>query len=233
MNGDEMLSALSFVDEELITEAQSAPASERHMFSLTWRWIAAACAAIILTVCTWRFFAPKPQPVVTTFVSPTQNTLCLQIAPGRMSAVVRRYDYAALYDAADLVVVADVSQVQADKEIIRFSHLAQTHVVTTLKGDVVKGDILLVRDNNFGETHTTDGGLMLEKGNRVLLFLEASGAEYTYVFGGTGKFFCLGDGRYVSAATYSNSFGGEFSLWSRAELYDYTPRTLDEIKNLL
>ncbi len=159
--------------------------------------------------------------------------------------------YADLADKSKVVVVADVLDTftaadrHSPEKLISY---ATVRVAEVIKGDVKKGDSILVQDNGYicvddvgaaTAVYSNSGGPLMEKGNRVLLFLNVptsalashptleEDSYYVVTQWSIGVFFYDADGRYHAAARYANHIA--LRGWM---LYDYEPKTLRKIKKL-
>lgn len=152
-------------------------------------------------------------------------------------SVKQPYSYFDIGQKAKVIVVADI--VSVTQYELRET-IADAKVCEVLKGDVAAGDKIKIVDNVVDEGVTTDGGPALMPGNRVLVFLDDSKLSsydageqyYTYVLFslGIGKFFYDRDGCYHASITYSDWYP---SKYCSAIFEDYTPKTLEEIKDLI
>ena len=158
------------------------------------------------------------------------------------------YDYAELAKTAQVIVVADVlgvvlEQASGYDETV-FCSFARVSVCEVLKGDIASKDIIYVCDNGFSCVDPTmvltySGGPLMEKGNRVMLFLryeEGNEMEngkkfYTFLSPFLGPFFYDEDSQYHEVLCYSD-VGTERDLFP-VKLTDYEPKTLEEIKQLI
>lgn len=160
------------------------------------------------------------------------------------------YDYAELAQNADIIVVADVVGAYKEAENkTTFRLYAEVSVIETLKGNATNGDRLYVHENGYGRCdedgknlriYTSCGGPLLEKGNRVLLFLSretltfktSDGIElWDFVAYEVGKFFYDSDGKYHDSSLYAETV--QTDTFRPYILEDYTPKTLGEIKCLI
>ena len=146
------------------------------------------------------------------------------------------------------VVAAQVQEVYEDLDTGTRCRYVQIVVTEVLYGDMQSGEVLLVWDdtvcteeNGKRKYSTPDGGLCMEKGNCVLLFLDGEtkvrstvdGQErvlYQTVSEDCGLFFYDTDGRYHMSAWYGDS--DKSRMYVRA-LKDYAPRTLEEYRELI
>ncbi len=202
---------------------------------------------LLLTVCGCAF-------VEGDIVYPNQNIPCILRDSTDSISQVAYYDYQELSAVSDIVVVADVVENQCEYyQSNCFRLYAKIAVNDALKGTVEKGETLFVGENGYayrneagerGDTYTSCGGPLLEKGNRVLLFLvepEVQEGSYFTTANGEGlwtfyampigKFFYDKDGKYHASATYAKDYTDTYCNYSM--LTDYTPKTLNEIKKLI
>ncbi len=250
MNTDDLFLALGEVDEAYLLP--SLESARKHQKPKTWRRIiaAAACLALIITGGVRGYEAVRNQPPV--LVYPTENAP-RKLYRGHLTYYkINYYTYAQMAEEADVIVCADVvdngytfeTGTKRKDHIVLYATLSVREV---LKGDVAINKPLHIKDYAIGYydengdydeelIHTV--GVLMEKGNRVLLFLKklprAFATEdnrtitHNIVYGAEGKFFYDADGLYHSAVLYTDE-----NWFSTNMLTDYTPKTLDEIKKLI
>ena len=150
------------------------------------------------------------------------------------------YDFQELAKISDLIVVADVKIVEEGSRALFCRNYVTVAIREVLKGNVTKGTELCVADPMTG-VYTHEISIpMMQRGNRVLLFLvnqsvmikNSQGDDvplYSFVreYPEVGKFFYDHDGKYHE----SRSYGGDSK--SSMVFTDLEPKTLEEIKTLI
>lgn len=240
-----LLEQIGEVDERHVVFAQdTCPAAVRR-HSTVFRWIAvAACLAVLLTG-----VALKPWLLSDTLTDDGGVTLPEFVSgqAANQMTVTSYIDYVALAKQSNVIVCADVVQNYREETDKGYLVYAKIKVRDVLEGDVQKGDMLLVEDTAGGRKDddgqyqivTLYGDPLLEKGNRVLLFLytpvephTSSNGEVTYaVFGSVGKFFYDTDRRYHWSMLYNERYPDEYK--PSMMLWDPEPKTLKEIQKLI
>ncbi len=155
--------------------------------------------------------------------------------------------FAQIADEADVIICADVTDVtlvEGGKDW-QYSY-ATVKVREVLKGDVTVGGSYVVKDSDtvcddvrYFSCGPREPGPLMEKRNRVVLFLKGNGETagsfddpFEINTATSGKFYLDADGMYRNAVTYVR-FVGEHSLYLDPDLADLEPKTLDEIKRLI
>jgi len=150
------------------------------------------------------------------------------------------YDFQELAKCSELIVVADVVAVEEGSRALFCRNYVTVAIREVLKGNVTKGTKLCVADPMTG-VYTHEISIpMMQRGNRVLLFLvnqsvmikNSQGDDvplYSFVreYPEVGKFFYDHDGKYHE----SRSYGGDSK--SSMVFTDLEPKTLEEIKALI
>ena len=240
-----LLQQIGEVDEQHVAFAQGAcPASvRRHSAAL--RWIAvAACLAVLLTG-----IVLKIRPSSETSTDDGEITLPEFVAGqvGMQMATTMYTHYVDLARDADAIVCADVVQEYREETEKGYLIYAKIKVRETLKGDVQAGDTLLVEDTAGGRKDEQGqyqivslyGDPLLEKGNRVLLFLlklqelhESENGQVSYaLFGSVGKFFYDADGKYHWSMLYNGKYPKDYK--PSMMMWDPEPKSLKEIRELI
>ncbi len=229
----------AFVD---ITPIEDYPPKKRPF---SWaKWVAIAACVTVFIAGGMAFLLQSNG--THTIVYPDENAVCVQSKDIPLSVAFKEsFTYAELAEASEFVIVADVTAIEKTGENKAFRRMATVKIVEALKGTCRAGDTLCVLDNVFWRDGcTSDGGPMLECGNRVLLFLSSAHLmrdgeminiyTYTRVMPSLGKFFYDRDGRYHESRTYAEEFTQDSRemMWDRF-FDDYEPKTLEEIKSLL
>ncbi|MBQ3068405.1 MAG: hypothetical protein IJD01_00470 [Clostridia bacterium] len=200
---------------------------------------AAACAAVVLGggLYVWTFTQTDAAVVYPTcnvqaseLTEPLSSQLCL--FPLSTQDVLAK---------SEAVVVADVKSVEIENAFVshvRLSVKEVLHGAVRCKDEISVHEIVLYKDTaNTEEYGTPDGGLRMEEGNRVLLFLKegitdsahGEGTVYELADGYFCKYFFDADGRYHLSASYGKRV---LSSDIVALLRDYKPRTAEEYKEL-
>ncbi len=242
MNTAHLLRAIGDADPVFvdITPIEDLMRKKKRIVWIRWGSVA-ACLALIVGC----LYAVYPQQRI---VYPTENTPpVLDDTPRYMAAhmfdIETPHTYRTLADASEVIVVADVAAVEETEVSLYMSNLVSVKVCEVLKGDVNKGGILFVEDLTSCESGHWLDVPMMQCGNRVLLFLISETVlghdlpnESAIVYGLTetyphlGCFFLDEDGKYHEANTYSEDFPFPESSYT---FVDYTPKTLEEIKDLI
>ncbi len=152
------------------------------------------------------------------------------------------YTYKELMHGADEVLVVNVLGQYRKKDSWDLYAKVQVEI-SGLKPSVAinDGDILYIKDNGWGmfdgdgelvEAQTEGGGPLMEKGNRLLVFLKESEEcadlpVYELVVGAVSKFYYDEDGCYHASGLYQSEGSGNAHP---AMLADYTPKTLMELQ---
>lgn len=130
------------------------------------------------------------------------------------------YSIPGLTNAADVIVSADVTKTWlVPRDDGTAACYVQLVVLNALKGDTAKGETITVCDNGIAYVDESGeatgyasycGGPLMRVGNRVLLFLSASGAAagseehpYTITTGVSGKYYYTRYGSYCNSMCYS------------------------------
>lgn len=238
------------VDERYIDDmlrSKTAPVS----WQARWRRVAAIAACVVLVL--GLGVGGYAYQQATRVVYPTENaSYALVSGPFSASEIL---DYTAFSREASVIVCADVQDIHMERREHRVNgdgdpydvRIAAVSVRSVIKGDVHEGDTLYVRSRAFGyytdhgvyrETLALDAGPLLEKGNRVLLFLykglyvftTTDGNELYEIAGdGLARFFYDEDGLYHAAATYENGF---LESLSADAAQSYRPRSEKQIASL-
>lgn len=248
MTSEELYKAIGGIDERYVDDRPIGEIKRKTPASLWGKWVSvAACVAlVVLGVVRVSVTEPLPADIVYPFEN-APTSVVADFACWSLGAVTY-YTYADLADKSKAVVVADVEEIFREQD----AHSADTvlayatvRVAEVIKGDIKKEDSLTVQDNgyiqvdkvgNATDVYSRSGGPLMEKGNRVLLFLTVppsltsclSVSEqpyYTLTQSTIGVFFYDEDGRYHAAACYDDHIAARGWM-----LYDYTPKTLKEIK---
>ena len=152
---------------------------------------------------------------------------------------------------AEVPTAADLEETVESDRLVKTGVIrcfAQVQVRDVLKGDLHKNDVLYENENGrgtqdtngdiWGTAKTTDGGPMMEKGNRVVLFLVDSDLTtdsgkplYEMASPLFGKFFLDSDGKYHASISYNENYA-EYSERDIC-LNDNGPKTLREFKKLI
>ncbi len=191
-------------------------------------------------------------------VYPDQNIAASQLPDSTCWAECPPVDVAAMAHGADSVIVADVVDRRLElspeyKEHPDAAHIFESYpqvvVREVLKGDLTEGDTIFVWDHGYyyddvpqtESSWTPSGGPFMEKGNRVVLFLDEkedsrktpSGEDYYTLWSSyLGVFFLDQDGLYHERATYATDYAFR-RLIGPFEFTDDEPKTLDEIKAVI
>ena len=213
------------------------------------KWLAvAACVALLLAATGYSMYGIYGAADVSSkIVFPDENEKveCKNDPTnGQLSGLPVTYED--IIKEADIIVVADVKADYdgAPEDSIFGLKIAEVTVIEALKGEASVGSILFVRDHAYrienGSYGTGDGGLLLETGNRVLLFLSDDfGQSYTafdatehtlYSVWGYGKYFLDRDGKYHLSASYGDHYMSEYYLRTHIE---YAPKTIDDYRELI
>ena len=151
------------------------------------------------------------------------------------------YDFQELAKISDLIVVADVKIVEEGSRALFCRNYVTVAIREVLKGNVTKGTELCVADPMTGVYTHASCIPMMQRGNRVLLFLVSdsvmtknSRGEDTPLYGfirwypEVGKFFYDRDGKYHESRSYADG-----NPKSNMVFTDLEPKTLEEIKTLI
>ncbi len=183
-------------------------------------------------------------------VYPDQNTSYTAYVESESIGHIEYYTYKEMAQRADLIICADVIDnacTASTSGTIKdhYTIYAKLNVNNVLKGSADKQSVVYVNDHAIGY-YGTDGecasygsvGPLLEKGNRVVLFLKEykkpivteDGVEITHYIslGAEGKFFYDRDGKYHCTALYADK-----DYISQSMMADYIPKTLNEILELV
>ncbi len=189
-------------------------------------------------------------------VFPTENTPTRAIID---AASWREYEanYAQLIGKSDHIVCVDVLEGLREQEIVESDRLVKTGVIRcfaqvqvreVLKGDLQKNDVFYVQENGhgtqdengsiWGTAKTACGGLVMEQGNRVVLFLVDSDMTtdsgkplYEMASQLFGKFFYDADGKYHASISYNENYADY--LERDICLDDNEPKTLRDFKKMI
>ncbi len=246
MTSEELYQAIGNIDGRFVDDRPIDEIKRKTPVSLLIKWASvAACVALVaagvLTV------LMRPQ-LPADIVYPEENAPTNTVFSLSSWNTTTYLTYADLANKSKAVVVADVLDTftavdrHSPNQLMSY---ATVQVAEVIKGDVKKGDSIIVQDNGYmcvdeaGDTtavYSNSGGPLMETGNRVLLFLntppssascltESGQPYYTLTQWSIGVFFYDKDGRYHAAACYDEYIDGK--AWM---LYDYEPKTLKEIK---
>ena len=153
------------------------------------------------------------------------------------------YDFQELANCSELIVVADVVAVEEGSRLGNAfcNNHATVKIREVLKGNVTEGTELCVDDPTSSMRTHAISIPMMQRGNRVLLFLvkqsiviKSSQGEDVPIYGfvreypEVGKFFYDYDGKYHESRSYA-----EDDLKSSMVFTDLEPKTLEEIKTLI
>jgi len=243
MDEFELLKLMNDIDDEHIEVSLEKAKHEQRRINKRNRVKWTSCVAYLAVVVLSLQFVFSASPFGSSIVYPDQNAVCVE-KNTTCFVIDKLYTYESLAQEAELIFVADVIDIKESDESVPYFRKAKLSMVEVLKGDLSEGDVLWIYDNCRYKNVTSNGGPMLENGNRVLLFLTPSRAKidgkslniYTYVKGipSLGKFFLDRDGKYHESLTYSEWFTPKAceTTWDRL-FEDYTPKTLEEIKHLM
>lgn len=246
MRPEDLYNAIGNIDDRYI---DTRPIKDIPKPKRTPLWIklvsAVACAALLALVGVNILQTDTPP---TDIVYPSENTTTVYLEHNGMWAETVYYTYAQLAENADTVIVADVNDIllehaeEYDETV--FNYFAKVSVREVIKGNVAVNDSLYVIDNGLvcperSFTATYSGGPLMERGNRVLLFikqhntntLENGESFYTFLSVFLGAFYLDEDGKYHEVSCYSDQ-KPEAGLRPE-KLVDYEPKTLEEIKELI
>lgn len=254
MRPEDLYNAIGNIDDRYI---DTRPIKDIPKPKRTPLWIklvsAVACAALLALVGVNILQKDTPPTDIvypSDIVYPAENTPSDYMSGQNMwdESVFKEFSYADLAERAALIVVADVTDVVLEHaksyDENTFLSYAKVSVCEVLKGDVAIGESLYVSDNglmcvDLSVALTYSGGPLMEKGNRVLLFIKPyttrtmENGEHFYVFLSRflGPFFYDEDGKYHEVWCYSDR--DPITTIMPTKLADYEPKTLEEIKELI
>lgn len=267
MNSRELLNALTDIDDDLIADADKKPS---RINPLRWVAAVAACVVLLSAVGgVWAhqrrlptgdtdfvatqmssgLFADDADSVQTAapIVYPTENEPCNNASAMACWVYTPPFTLKALADKTTHIVLADVIEEHREPYENYTAYFVTLKIHAVFKGSLTVGDEILYADNGVimhyetghkGRTHC--GGPLLEKGNRVVLFMTdkdntrfptpvGGEAVYRYSDASISKFFLDADGKYHASGTYSHAYQTYGWTDMPHDLTDYTPKTLDEM----
>lgn len=248
MNSAQLLREMGEVDSAFVDTAPIEHHIKKRKATLWLKGCAmAACFALVITCVGSLYNASVHNDA--DIVYPSENTPFV-IPPSTKPPVPfsfsqfwdgKVYDFQELAKCSELIVVADVTGVKERKNDLFFGNHATVMIREVLKGDVTEGMELCVFDPTSSE-HTHASCIpMMQRGNRVLLFLVSdsvmtknSRGEDTPLYGfirwypEVGKFFYDRDGKYHESRSYADG-----NPKSNMVFTDLEPKTLEEIKTLI
>ncbi len=248
MNSRELLWAIGDIDEDLVAEAAKSPPRTSPL-----RWVAAvaACLAVIGASAgsVWAYQQYSPHAQLSSVVSPTENASCNNASSSACWIYTPPMTITELAEKSTYIVCADVVEKRYEPTENFTKCFFVLKLRTVLKGSLKAGDEILYSDNGSiipyehgPKGRTLCGGPLLEKGNRVILFMIDSDSEfftiegettYRYADGSLSKFFLDTDGKYHASATYSEWYHKYGHPDMPHQLTDYTPKTYDEMAALI
>lgn len=245
MRLEDLFSAIGNMDDRYIDDRPIEDIRKPQRLPL-WSKLVAACACVAVLVLSVVSIWEQDQTAGIVYPSENVNARYFEQNASWFERVY--FDYAELAEMAEVIVVADVTDIVLEHakgyDETVFRSYAKISVCEVLKGDLVAEDVLYICDNGYScvdpvMSLTFSGGPLMEKGNRVLLFVQSEKTDtmengqryYSFLSIFLGPFFYDADGKYHEVRCYSE-IGVDRKLFPTS-LVDYEPKTLDEIKRLI
>lgn len=249
MQPDDLFKAFGDIADRHIDDRPIEDIPKKKCVPVWIKLVSVAASLVLIALVGVNVFREGASPA--DIVYPSANLKAIYMEHYEMFDGIHYYSYAELAENAEAIIVADVKDVllehaeEYDENV--FNCFANVSICEVIKGDFSVGDSIYVIDNGLVSQDASEntialtysGGPLMEKGNRVLLFikphktntLQTGEKFYTFLSVFLGAFFLDEDGKYHEVSCYAER--EPETVLNPTKLEDYEPKTLEKIKQLI